>query len=124
MSKFFGRFKKEEIPVMEEQVPVWEDRIFWVETLQKIALPVLMNLKKDSLRKNMIIESYEMLSTFIKDKGFKEEKEVRFAFKACYAHLLKSLNEDFKADLATLISTVVGAQIEIKSPIFSKISMH
>lgn len=58
MSKFFGRFKKEEeIPVMEEQVPVWEDRIFWVETLQKIALPVLMNLKKDSLRKNMILES-------------------------------------------------------------------
>lgn len=45
--------------------------------------------------KNMIIEFYKMLSTFIKDKGFKEEKEVRFAFKACYAHLLKSLNEDF-----------------------------
>ncbi|MBE6509772.1 MAG: DUF2264 domain-containing protein [Methanobrevibacter millerae] len=57
MSKFFGRFKKEEVPVVEEQVPVWEDRIFWVETLQKIALPVLMNLKKDSLRKNMILES-------------------------------------------------------------------
>ena len=45
MSKFFNRLKKEEeIPVIEEQVPVWEDRIFWVETLQKIALPVLMNL--------------------------------------------------------------------------------
>ena len=58
MSKFFGRFRKaEEIPVFEEQVPVWEDRIFWVETLQKIALPVLMNLKKDSLKKNMILES-------------------------------------------------------------------
>ena len=58
MSKFFGRFKKEEeIPVFEEQVPVWEDRIFWVETLQKIALPVLINLKKDSLRKNMLLES-------------------------------------------------------------------
>ena len=58
MSKFFGRFKKEEeIPVMEEQVPVWEDRIFWVETLQKIALPVLMNVKKDSLRKNMVLEA-------------------------------------------------------------------
>lgn len=58
MSKFFGRFKKEEeIPVMEEQVPVWEDRIFWVETLQKIALPVLINLRKDSLRKNMLLES-------------------------------------------------------------------
>ena len=58
MSKFFGRFKKEEeIPVFEEQVPVWEDRIFWVETLQKIALPVIINLKKDSLRKNMLLES-------------------------------------------------------------------
>lgn len=58
MSKFFGRFRKaDEIPVFEEQVPVWEDRIFWVETLQKIALPVLMNLKKDSLKKNMILES-------------------------------------------------------------------
>ena len=58
MSKFFGRFKKEEeIPVFDEQVPVWEDRIFWVETLQKIALPVLVNLRKDSLRKNMLLES-------------------------------------------------------------------
>ena len=43
MSKFFGRFKKEEeeIPVFEEEIPVWEDRIFWVETLQKIALASL-----------------------------------------------------------------------------------
>ena len=58
MSKFFGRFKKEEEePIFEDQVPVWEDRIFWVETLQKIALPVLMSVKKDSLRKNMLLES-------------------------------------------------------------------
>ena len=58
MSKFFGRFKKEEEePFFDEKVPVWEDRIFWVETLQKIALPVLINLKKDSLRKNMLLES-------------------------------------------------------------------
>ena len=58
MSKFFGRFKKEEEePIFDEQVPVWEDRIFWVETLQKIALPVLMSVKKDSLRKNMLLES-------------------------------------------------------------------
>lgn len=48
--------------------------------------------------KNNIIEFYKMLSTFIKDKGFKEEKEVRFAFKACYAHLLKSLNNDFNVN--------------------------
>ena len=58
MSKFFGRFRKEEEPIIfDEQVPVWEDRIFWVEILQKIALPVLMNLKKNSLRKNMLLES-------------------------------------------------------------------
>ena len=47
MSRFFGRNKKEdEIPIFDEQVPVWEDRIFWVETLQKIALPVLMSIKR------------------------------------------------------------------------------
>lgn len=58
MSKFFGRFKKEEEePFFDEKVPVWEDRIFWVETLQKIALPVLINVKKDSLRKSMLLES-------------------------------------------------------------------
>ena len=57
MSKFFGRFKKEEeVPIMDELVPVWEDRIFWVETLQKIALPVLNNLRRDNLRKNMLLE--------------------------------------------------------------------
>ena len=58
MSKFFGRFRKEEEPIIfDEQAPVWEDRIFWVEILQKISLPVLMNLKKNSLRKNMLLES-------------------------------------------------------------------
>ena len=54
---FFGRFKKDENPIVEEEVPVWEDRIFWVETLQKITFPVLNNLKRDTLRKNMLIES-------------------------------------------------------------------
>ena len=59
MSKsFFGRFKKNEEPIIEdEEIPVWEDRIFWVETLQKIAFPILNNLKNDSLKKNMEIES-------------------------------------------------------------------
>ena len=32
---------------MEEKPPVWEDRIFWVEMLEKIAYPVLNNLSKD-----------------------------------------------------------------------------
>ena len=48
-NSFFGRFKKNNNQVIEEQPPVWEDRIFWVETLQKIAFPVLNNLKKESL---------------------------------------------------------------------------
>lgn len=57
-NSFLKRFKKEEKPpVIEEQAPVWEDRIYWVSTLQKIALPVLNNLAKGSLRKNMPYES-------------------------------------------------------------------
>ena len=49
--------KEEEPPVIEEQAPVWQDRIFWVSTLQKIAYPVINNLAKGSLRKNMPFES-------------------------------------------------------------------
>ena len=57
-NSFFNRFKKEEKPqIIEEQAPVWEDRIFWVSTLQKIAFPVLNNLARGSLRKNMPFES-------------------------------------------------------------------
>lgn len=57
-NSFFNRFKKEEEPpVIEEQAPVWEDRIYWLSTLQKIAYPVLNNLARGSLRKNMPYES-------------------------------------------------------------------
>ena len=57
-NSFFKRFKKEEEPqIIEEESPVWEDRIFWVSTLQKIAFPVLNNLSKGSLRKTMPFES-------------------------------------------------------------------
>ncbi|WP_458454550.1 DUF2264 domain-containing protein [Methanobrevibacter sp.] len=57
-NSFFSRFKKEEEPpIIEEKPPVWEDRIFWVSTLQKIAFPVLNNLSKGTLRKNMPYES-------------------------------------------------------------------
>lgn len=57
-NSFFNRFKKEEEPpIMEEKPPVWEDRIFWISTLQKIAYPVLNNLSKGTLRKNMPYES-------------------------------------------------------------------
>ena len=36
-NSFFGRFKKRDNKVVEEHLPIREDRIFWVETLQKIA---------------------------------------------------------------------------------------
>ena len=80
MSKFFGRFKKEEeeIPVFEEEIPVWEDRIFWVETLQKIALPVLMSVKKDSLRKNMVLES-------------KSSEASKFAYLSAFARVFNGI---------------------------------
>ncbi|WP_409200115.1 DUF2264 domain-containing protein [Methanobrevibacter sp. DSM 116169] len=53
MSKsIFGRFKKEDKPIETQHYPQ-EDRIFWVKTLQKIAIPVLSNLKNDSLKKNI-----------------------------------------------------------------------
>lgn len=56
-NSIFKRFKKKETPIIEEKLPILEDRIFWVSTLQKIAFPVLNNLARDSLRKNMPIES-------------------------------------------------------------------
>ncbi|MBQ9160369.1 MAG: DUF2264 domain-containing protein [Methanobrevibacter sp.] len=57
-NSFFKRFKKEEEPpVIKEESPVWQDRIYWVSTLQKIAFPVLNNLSKGALRKNMPAES-------------------------------------------------------------------
>ena len=57
-NSFFNRFKKEEEPpIMEEKPPVWEDRIFWISTLQKIAYPVLNNLSRATLRKTMPYES-------------------------------------------------------------------
>ena len=58
MSKFFGRLKKNDEPLdIDEHPPIWEDRVFWVQILQKITFPVLDNLRKDSLRKNMLLES-------------------------------------------------------------------
>lgn len=57
-NSFLNRFKKEEkAPVIEKQDSVWEDRIYWVSTLQKIAFPVLNNLARGSLRKNLPYES-------------------------------------------------------------------
>ena len=57
-NSIFKRFKKEEKPqIIEEETPIWQDRIYWVSLLQKIAYPVLTNLSKGSLRKNMPFES-------------------------------------------------------------------
>ena len=56
-NSIFKRFKKKEAPVIEEKPPILEDRIFWVSTLQKVAFPVLNNLARDSLKKNMPIEA-------------------------------------------------------------------
>lgn len=56
-NSIFKRFRKEEEPVVEEQPSKWEDRIFWVSTLQKIAYPVLNNLANGSLKKKMPIQS-------------------------------------------------------------------
>ena len=65
MSKsIFGRFKKSEEPDIDveelefnKQSDVFDDRAFWVDTLEKIAFPVLNNLKKGNLKKNMPFES-------------------------------------------------------------------
>jgi hypothetical protein len=56
-SSIFKRFRKKEEPVIEEEPSIWEDRIFWVSTLQKIAFPVLNNLARGSLKKKMPYES-------------------------------------------------------------------
>ncbi len=56
-NSIFKRFRKKEEPIVEEQPSIWEDRIFWVSTLQKIAYPVLNNLANGSLKKRMPIQS-------------------------------------------------------------------
>ena len=56
MGILFNRHKKDETHI-EEEPSIWEDRIFWVSTLQKIVLPVLGNVAKSSLRKKMPNES-------------------------------------------------------------------
>lgn len=52
-----NRFRKNKEPVVEEEPPIWEDRIFWVSTLQKIAYPILSNLANGNLKKKMPYES-------------------------------------------------------------------
>ena len=58
MSKsIFGRFRKKEEPVIQEETPVFEDRMIWISLLQRIAFPVLDNLSSRTLKKKMPYES-------------------------------------------------------------------
>lgn len=57
MSSFFNRLKKKEEPIIEQEPNITTDRQNWVSIMQKITLPVLSNLAKGSLRKNMPYES-------------------------------------------------------------------
>ena len=57
MSSFFKRLRKKEEPIIEDKPQVLEDRVYWVSLLQKITFPVLNNLAKGTLRKNMPYES-------------------------------------------------------------------
>lgn len=57
MSSFLKRLKKKEEPIIEETGPNFEDRDYWISILQKITHPVLSNLAKGTLRKNMPYES-------------------------------------------------------------------
>ena len=56
-NSIFKRFKKNKAPVIEEKPSVYEDRMFWISTLERIAFPILNNLSKDSLKKKMPVES-------------------------------------------------------------------
>lgn len=61
-NSIFGRFKKNKADVAEPTFqkapqPIWDDRKLWLEIMQKIAYPVLSNLKKDTLKRNMPYES-------------------------------------------------------------------
>ena len=60
MSSFLNRLKKKEEPVIEDEPQILEDRVYWVSILQKITFPVLNNLAKGSLRKNMPYESISL----------------------------------------------------------------
>ena len=77
-NSFLKRFRKKETPVIEEMPPVWEDRIFWVSLLQKIAFPVLNNLARGSLKKNMPYES-------------NSDKESKFVYFEAFARVFNGI---------------------------------
>lgn len=56
-NSFLKRFKKKEEPEIEETPNIIEDREYWISIMRKISNPVLTNLAKGSLKKNMPYES-------------------------------------------------------------------
>ena len=57
VNPIFDRFKKDDTQKTENVYSPMEDRTLWVKILQKIAFPVLNNLKNSNLKKNMPYES-------------------------------------------------------------------
>jgi hypothetical protein len=56
-NSIFGRFKKDDNQESDKTPISRDDRILWVKSLQKIAFPVIDNLKNNKLKKNMPYES-------------------------------------------------------------------
>lgn len=56
MSSFLTKLKKNNNEELEKGFNFGEDRLFWIQTLEKIAYPVLNNLRKNNLKKNMPFE--------------------------------------------------------------------
>ena len=56
-NSFLNRFKKKEEPAIEESPKIIEDREYWISIMRKISNPVLTNLAKGTLRKNMPYEA-------------------------------------------------------------------
>lgn len=59
-NSFFGKFKKNNTPQVVEETPsIVDDRTIWINSLDKIAFPVLDNLKNNTLKKNMPFEGLD-----------------------------------------------------------------
>lgn len=138
MSSFLGKFKKSN---EEEDVNSFlEDRTFWLNTLQDIALPVLKNLKKDSLKKNIPFESKNKdMSKFTAFEAFSrvynsiapwlelgaedtEEGILRAKYTTlvidCISRILNSSNKDyvnFKEPKQTLMDAAFFCQALLRS---------
>ncbi len=59
-NSFLNRFKKKEEPVVEETPQIIEDREYWISIMRRISNPVLTNLAKGTLRKNMPYEAISL----------------------------------------------------------------